>query len=135
MKPASKMSTAQEQGKLAENLACQYLEKKGFKLLDKNYQCRFGELDLIMQDKNSLVFVEVRYRSNSSFGTGAETITINKQSKLIKTASEYLLRHAKLAKYPARFDVVSMSGSLHGSVENLKAGNLSIDWIENAFDA
>jgi putative endonuclease len=135
MKPASKMATTQEQGKLAENLACQYLEKQGLQLLNKNYQCRFGELDLIMQDKDSLVFIEVRYRNHPGFGSGAETVTTNKQSKIIKTASEYLQRHAKLAKYPARFDVISMSGNLNGSIESNNASGLNIDWIKNAFDA
>ena len=123
------MVTTREQGEYTESLACQYLEAKGFKLLERNFNCRFGEIDLIMQDNNNLVFVEVRYRNNNNFGSGAESITANKQSKLIKTASAYLQRHAKLNKYPARFDVVSITGPI---VTN-NISNIDFDWIENAF--
>ena len=125
------MVTTREQGEYTESLACQYLETKGFKLLERNFNCRFGEIDLIMQDKNNLVFVEVRYRNNNNFGSGAESVTSNKQSKLIKTASVYLQRHAKLAKNPARFDVVSISGP----IETTNIENIEFDWIENAFGA
>lgn len=120
------MVTTRKQGELTEKLAAQYLEKKGLKLLAQNFHSRFGELDLIMLDNNSLVFVEVRYRRSNNFGSGAETITAGKQSKLIKTASVYLQQHAKMNKYPARFDVVSISGSV-------ETGKLEFNWIENAF--
>lgn len=123
------MTTTREQGEVTENLACQYLEKKGLKLRERNYHCRFGEIDLIMQHNDSLVFVEVRYRRNIHFGSGAESVTASKQSKLIKTASAYLQRHDKLAKYPVRFDVISMTGP----IETSNTHNLDIDWIENAF--
>ena len=123
--------TTREQGEITENLACQYLENKGFKLLETNFYCRFGEIDLIMQDNDHLVFVEVRYRRNTNFGSGAESITANKQSKLIKTASAYLQQHAKLAKNPARFDVISISGP----IETTNINNINFEWIENAFGA
>ena len=130
------MTTTREQGEVTEGLACQFLEEKGLTLLERNYHSRFGEIDLIMQDNKSLVFVEVRYRQTIDFGSGAESVTVSKQSKLIKTASAYLQRHDKLAKYPARFDVVSITGSpnldLQGT-RNIK--NINIDWIENAFGA
>jgi putative endonuclease len=125
------MTTTREQGQYTESLACQYLEDKGLKLLQRNFHCRFGEIDLIMQHSDSLVFVEVRYRCNTDFGSGAESITASKQSKLIKTASAYLQQHAKLSKYPARFDVVSITGS----IETSNINNINIDWIENAFGA
>jgi len=125
------MVTAREQGEYTENLACKYLENKGFKLIEKNFNCRVGEIDLIMKDNDSLVFVEVRYRRNNSFGSGAESITTSKQSKLIKTASLYLQQHAKLNKYPARFDVVSITGFIETDTIN----NIDFDWIENAFGA
>lgn len=125
------MVTTREQGEHTENLACQFLEEKGFKLIERNFSCRFGEIDLIMQDNDSLVFVEVRYRRSNNFGSGAETITANKQSKLIKTASAYLQQHAKLNQYSARFDVVSISGP----VETSNIQNITFDWIENAFGA
>ncbi|MCW8901366.1 MAG: YraN family protein, partial [Gammaproteobacteria bacterium] len=99
--------------------------------LKRNYHCRFGEIDLIMQDGDSLVFVEVRYRRNNHFGSGAETVTASKQSKLVKTASAYLQQHAKLNQYPARFDVVSITGA----VEKSNIHNIEFDWIKNAFGA
>lgn len=125
------MVTTREQGEYTESLACQYLENKGFKLIEKNFNCRVGEIDLIMKDNDSLVFVEVRYRRSNNFGSGAESITTSKQSKLIKTASLYLQQHAKLNKYPARFDVVSITGF----IETDNIDNISFDWIENAFGA
>lgn len=125
------MTTTREQGDFTESLACQFLENKGFKFIERNFNCRFGEIDLIMQDKDSLVFVEVRYRRNNNYGSGAETITTNKQSKLIKTASAYLQRHAKLNQYPARFDVISITGP----IETTNIENIKFDWIENAFGA
>ena len=125
------MTTTREQGQYTESLACQYLIDKGLKLLERNFHCRFGEIDLIMQQNNSLVFVEVRYRRSNNFGSGAESVTANKQSKLIKTASAYLQQHAKLGKYPARFDVISITGSI--DTDNIQ--NINFDWIENAFGA
>ncbi len=125
------MVTTRELGEVTESLACEYLEKKDFKLLERNFNCRFGEIDLIMQDSDSLVFVEVRYRRSNNFGSGAESITASKQSKLIKTASAYLQQHAKLNKYPARFDVVSITGS----IETDNINNIDFDWIKNAFEA
>lgn len=125
------MSTSREQGELAETLACQYLEQQGLKLIERNFNSRVGELDLIMQHDQHLVFIEVRYRSHSAFGSGAESVTYFKQVKIIKTASLYLQSHSKLAKYPARFDVVSIDGFQPDNNFN----NNNINWIKNAFDA
>ena len=125
------MATTREQGQYTENLACRYLENKGFNLIEKNFNCKVGEIDLIMQDNDALVFIEVRYRKNNNFGSGAESITASKQSKLIKTASLYLQRHVKLSQCPARFDVVSITGS----IETEDLNKIHFDWIENAFGA
>ena len=123
------MLTTREQGEYTETLACRFLEGKGFKLIEKNFNCKVGEIDIIMKDNDSLVFVEVRYRRNNNYGSGAESITASKQSKLIKTASLYLQQHAKLNKYPARFDVVSMTGN----IEKDDINKINFDWIKNAF--
>ena len=125
------MLTTREQGEYTENLACRFLENKGLKLIEKNFNCRVGEIDLIMKDADNLVFVEVRYRRSNNFGSGAESITASKQLKLVKTASLYLQQHEKLNKYPSRFDVVSITGF----IETDNINKINFDWIENAFDA
>ncbi|MCW9025239.1 MAG: YraN family protein [Gammaproteobacteria bacterium] len=116
--------TSREVGQATETLACQYLEKQGLNLLQKNYLCKSGEIDLVMQDGQSLVFVEVRYRKNTNFGHAAETVNHSKQKKLIHTASHYLQNHSDQANKPARFDVISISG---------KADQYDINWIQDAF--
>ncbi|VAW96745.1 hypothetical protein MNBD_GAMMA23-1315 [hydrothermal vent metagenome] len=115
-------------GETAEKDACQYLIQQKLKLICKNYHCRYGEIDLIMQDQQSLVFVEVRYRKHSQFGSGAESITINKQRKLIKTASHYLQKTSGSSQWAARFDVISIS-------PDNKSKQSKIDWIKDAFQA
>lgn len=109
-------------GSEAENIAAIYLQQKGLKLLARNYQSRYGEIDLIMQSGKTLVFVEVRLRTNSHFGGAAMSVTSSKQQKIIKTASHYLQQHGSA---DCRFDVILMS----------KPSEDAIEWIPNAFDA
>jgi len=110
----------------AESLACEYLQQRGLNLLNRNYRAPHGELDLIMQDHDHMVFVEVRFRRNHRYGSGADSVHAAKQDKLIKTALYYLQQHPKLAKRPVRFDVVSISAM---------DGQPKIDWIKDAFQA
>jgi len=114
-----------ERGKAAEAQACRYLLDQGLKLIAQNYRCRHGEIDLIMRDGRSVVFVEVRYRSNSNYAGGAETIDYRKQSKLAATALHYLQSHPDAAACPARFDVVAVDAKL---------GENRLNWIPNAFN-
>ncbi len=114
----------QQAGQTAEDLACEHLQQKGLQLIERNFRCRQGEIDLIMRDDAYLVFIEVRYRRNASFCSGAETVDRRKQQKLITTASHYLQQHSRLAQHPSRFDVISMSQ---------QADATSIDWIQDAF--
>ena len=107
-------------GNVAENKACQFLQKQGLTLVEKNYRCRNGEIDLIMQDKEELVFVEVRYRKNDTHGTAIDTVDHNKMKKLIATASHYIARHH--LNTPARFDIVGYDASFRPN------------WISNAFN-
>ncbi len=109
----------QQLGNAAEDFALDYLKASGLTLVEKNYLCEMGEIDLIMKDSNALVFVEVRLRNNSRYGTGAETVTQNKIRKIINTAQLYLTRHPIKGDLDCRFDVISMDGK--------------IDWIQNAF--
>ena len=69
------------QGKIAEDQACLFLQKKGLKLVEKNYRCRTGEIDLVMQDKKELVFVEVRYRANNDYGSALDSVDQQKIQK------------------------------------------------------
>ena len=97
-------------GREAENAAYEYLKNQGLRLLDSNYRTPFGEIDLIMQQRDVIVFVEVRYRRSEHFGTPAETIDARKQARLRATAAHYLQRNRKISKQPCRFDIVALSG-------------------------
>ena len=110
------------QGAAAEDLACRYLEARGLSLVTRNFRCRVGELDLIMLDADQLVFVEVRSRRHSRYGTPAESVTRTKQQRLLRAAAFYLQRqHLDL---PCRFDVVAI----------LQAeGTPQMEWIRDAF--
>ena len=117
------MSDMQQIGFAAEELACRFLQKQGLRLISRNYRCKTGEIDLIMQENLILVFVEVRFRKNEFFGTSAETVTYTKQKKLIKAAQFYLQQH-RCENRPCRFDVIAMTS------RNSKS---EIEWIKDAF--
>ena len=117
-----------KQGEDAEAACCSYLRSQGLKLINKNFSCRFGEIDIIMSDKKVLVFVEVRFRKNNNFGGALESITPAKQQKLRKTAELYLQQNRQYEN--ARFDVVSVSKNTQTT---LFKQQYSFDWIENAF--
>ncbi len=104
----------------AENLAFEYLKRKGLKLVQRNFRCRLGEIDLIMQDDDQLIFVEVRYRASSGFTNAGLTVDIHKQRKLIRTASIFLAGHTGYSDNVIRFDVVAINGN-------------DVDWIRDAF--
>lgn len=110
-------------GKISERVACDYLEHHGLQLIAANYQCKCGEIDLIMQDGEILVFVEVRYRKDDDYGDGIATVTKFKQHKIIKAAIYYLQQHDLYDKVSCRFDVVGSSGGDGDSVQ----------WIKDAF--
>lgn len=114
-----------ETGLRYEQIAQRHLEANGLKTIQCNFRCKVGELDLIMKDGECLVFVEVRFRKNQSFGDPASTITPHKQHKLIKAAQYFLM--VKKVSLPCRFDVVAISKT--------NQQQLHIDWIPNAFSA
>lgn len=121
------MSVAQQaphlqRGLAGEELAGEYLQQHGLQLVTRNYRCKLGEIDLIMQERDhTLVFVEVRYRQNNSHGGSAASVTINKQQKLIRTALYYLQNTKLLNKVACRFDVLAISGPNQ------------VEWIKDAF--
>lgn len=114
--------TTQQKGRIAEDKALDYLIENGLKLVNRNFYCKVGEIDLIMRDKAYLVFVEVRARISSRFGGGIGSITYAKQQKIIKASTYYLLKHKIYDKYPLRFDIITIDG-----VEE------TITWLKDAF--
>lgn len=117
-----------KQGEDAEAACCVYLKSQGLKLVNKNFNCRYGEIDLIMLDNKVLVFVEVRFRKNTHYGGGLESVTAVKQQKLRKTAELYLQQNRQYKN--ARFDVVSMAKNTQTT---LAGQPYTYDWIPNAF--
>lgn len=113
-------------GRQAEVAACEYLQARGLTLVERNYLCKRGEIDLIMQDKQTTIFVEVRYRRSDRFGSSAESVDGRKQAKLLATAEHYLQQHPQAAHGACRFDVVALS------TQNRQP---QIDWIVDAFQA
>ncbi len=122
--PSKTPETAQQQGQRAERLAQRHLEQCGLRLIERNYRCKAGEIDLIMEERDAIVFIEVRMRNNPHFGSGAESVDSRKQHKLRATAQHYLQRHDHLARRAARFDVVAITR---------RPERTDIQWIENAF--
>lgn len=102
-------------GRSGEEQAKLYLQKKGFKIMAKNYRSPFGEVDLICEEKNDLVFVEVKTRHSLEYGDGSEAVDFSKKEKLLKSALYYLKAH-DLESRNFRFDVVSI---LVGRVEKI----------------
>jgi putative endonuclease len=114
------MSARKTKGSETEQLVCDYLQAKGLQLLQRNFFSRYGEVDLIMRDGITLVFVEVRYRNNRQYGGAAASVTRAKQQRIIKTALYFQQRYAP--QDAMRFDVVAVEGNLP-----------EIDWIQHAF--
>lgn len=102
-------------GQEGEKLALQYLNQQGLVLMESNYRQKFGEIDLVMQDRCTLVFVEVRSREKNQFGGAAASISATKQRRLKLAAQAYLKRYRQVP--PCRFDVIAIDG---GKVEWLK---------------
>jgi putative endonuclease len=114
-------------GRVAEQQARSYLEQQGMRLLAQNWTCRVGELDLVMLDGDTVVFVEVRYRRHAGWGGALESIDARKRSKVSAAAQFFLQQEPRWAKHPCRFDVVAMSACAQPSER--------LNWIQNAFDS
>ena len=116
-----------ELGRRGEDLACRHLEAQGLRLLERNYRCRAGEIDLVMLDGGTLVLVEVRSRSTSEHGGAAATVGFRKQRKFIRAARHLLLTRPDYRRLPARFDVVAIDPDPAGAKEPV------VTWIRDAF--
>ena len=114
------------QGAHVEALAREFLLRQGLTPVAANANYRGGELDLVMRDGNTLVFVEVRYRRGSGFGGGAASVDVNKRRKLVHAAGLFLAAHREHAKAPCRFDVIDASGDPEAP---------AFDWLRDAFRA
>lgn len=107
-----------------EKAAESYLRTQGLKLLQRNFSSRFGEIDLIMIDGQTVVFIEVKYRRSNQHGSGADAVTFHKQERISRTAAWYLAKNPHRAENVCRFDVISI---------NPNTSDKDIDWIRNAF--
>ena len=117
------MITTKQRGDIAEQEALQHLKSFGLRLIEQNFYSRGGEIDLIMSDQDCLVFIEVRYRKTNKYGSAAESVNSQKQSRIIHAAQCYLQKHTETYRN-YRFDVVAISP---GHDKN------SLVWIKDAF--
>lgn len=107
-------------GQQAETAACDYLKAQDLSLLARNFRCKYGEIDLIMQKDDIIIFVEVKYRQAQQFGGALLSLQRHQQQRIIRAAQFFLMRYPN---HQARFDLVAIDG------------NQPIQWIANAFDA
>ncbi len=107
-------------GDLGEQKACDFLQAKGLRLVTRNFRCMYGEIDLIMQDNNDIIFIEVRSRQHSDYGSAVESVTTSKQKKLIRAATYFLQKRKWYNKVNCRFDIIGISQN-------------QFEWIKNAF--
>lgn len=112
-------------GKIGENIACDELERRGYAIVARRYRRRGGEIDIVAADGPTVVFVEVKTRAGSEFGSGAEAVSWLKRRRIVSVAHEFLVRE-RLTDRPCRFDVVSIALGRDGPV---------VEVYTNAFDA
>ncbi|MDA0679062.1 MAG: YraN family protein [Proteobacteria bacterium] len=116
---------SRDKGSRFEQIALKHLVANNLQLIEQNFHCRLGEIDLVLRDGESLVFVEVRYRKSNRFASAAHSVNKQKQAKIARTAAMYLARHPALSRCTVRFDVVAFDSadSDHGALQ----------WIRDAF--
>ena len=119
-----RLTSQQKRGNKAEQAARKYLERHHLIFLKANFHSKLGEIDLIMKDDNAFVFIEVRYRSNKTWGSALESIDTRKQQRIKKTALHYLQLN-NTHDSAVRFDVIAMQAD--------NENKLQLDWIKNAF--
>jgi putative endonuclease len=113
-----------EIGQRGEEMAVSFLKGLNYQILERNYRCKLGEVDIIARDNDTLVFIEVRTRSSLAFGLPQESINRRKRHQISKVALEFILRK-KMKNTPARFDVIAIS---------LEPGKEKVDHIRDAFE-
>jgi len=120
-------STRRQAGQEAEQHALDHLLTQGLRVLARNWHCKRGELDLVMLDGDTVVFVEVRYRLHANWGGALASVDARKQEKLALAAQSFLMAQPRWAHSPCRFDVIALEGSASQA--------LRLNWIQNAFDS
>lgn len=117
--------TSHARGRVTEAFAENYLIQQGLIPIDKNVHCRQGEIDIVMRDGDTFVFVEVKYRKNNHFGSAIEAVSLTKQNK-IKHCVAFFFHKANLNEYntPCRFDVIALEGNINQP---------QVTWLKNAF--
>ncbi len=111
-----------------EQQALDWLQQQGLKLVEQNYHCRFGEIDLIMLDQNQLCFIEVKYRHSNAFGGAAYSIPPSKQQKIQRSALSFISRYQQYQQHDLRFDALLIQ-------DQPGQQQTQIEWIPSAFDA
>ncbi|MBI5167080.1 MAG: YraN family protein [candidate division NC10 bacterium] len=112
-------------GEKGERVARDYLRRQGYRILEENYSCRLGEIDLIAHQGDTLVFIEVRTKGSRDFGPPQSSVNLHKQRQIARVA-EFYLAEKGLGQVDCRFDVVAVSPSLEG-------GEIKVELIKNAF--
>ena len=122
--PKASMNT-KAMGDWAEKLACDWLQSRKLILIEHNFHSRYGEIDLIMKDRDCLVFVEVKYRKNTIYGSAEDSITKKKFDRMVATAEKYLLTKGYSINTEVRFDAMAISPSKESDL------HCTINWIKN----
>ena len=120
----SEPARSARRGRAAERGARRFLERRGLELIARNFRCRAGEIDLVMQDGGTIVFVEVRLRTRTEWGSAAESIGFRKRARLVRAARAFLAGHPGFVDPPCRFDAVSVTRPHY---------RLRYEWIRDAF--
>src|SRR5881227_3244452 len=106
-------------GRTGERLAAEELSHQGYRILEQNFRCSYGEIDLVAEDEHDLVFVEVKTRRGTAFGLPEEAVTLSKRRKLVEVASYYLDLHAQPDR-AWRIDVVAVQFGVRGAFEEIR---------------
>jgi len=117
---ARRRTPKQVEGDAGEEQALLFLQEQGLNLVERNFRCKGGEIDLVMQDGRGLVFVEVRKRAGNGYGGAAASVTARKQARLVIAAQTFLQRYNMPP--PCRFDVIAIDGA-------------AMEWLKNAIEA
>ncbi|MBC8210951.1 MAG: YraN family protein [Gammaproteobacteria bacterium] len=122
------MQGGREKGDYFEQLALHWLQQQGLRMIEQNFNCRFGEIDLIMLDASTVCFIEVKYRKNNAFGGTAFSIPRSKQEKITRSALSFIATHKACQHSNYRFDALLIEPGTSGT-------EYRYEWIRNAFEA